>query len=321
MERSNYEEIEENHQERSGGFIKKFLVFLFFIFILVILSTYLFLPYRNIDFSASEEESNFTLDGNTSKMQFYQNMRYATKNISYNIGNCMSEKERDARGALEILENRTILSFYEDETNPEIKMRCNSSDLMKGDLFVAGEGGPSKIIKSGKFHIIEEGEIVLRRDSSCSEPKVALHEILHALGFDHSENPNNIMYSVSACGLSLGKEIPKYINSLYEISPHPDLVLDSADGNVKGSRMSLNISVKNEGLSSSKKNSTLKVVAGGDTIKEMSVQKISPGEGIKTQLRNIFIGNADVDSIKIIVDYDLEEMNKNNNNITLDKQF
>ena len=62
---------------------------------------------------------------------------------------------------------------------------------MKEGLFIAGEGGPSNITKSGDFSVITHGSILLIKESKCERPNIAIHELLHALGFDHSENPNN----------------------------------------------------------------------------------------------------------------------------------
>jgi len=74
----------------------------------------------------------------------------------------------------------------------------------------------------------------LLRKSSCSTPNIAIHELLHALGFKHSSNPENIMYHITQCEQNISKDMIDYINELYAIPSLPDLKLHNTSAKLKG---------------------------------------------------------------------------------------
>ena len=53
-----------------------------------------------------------------------------------------------------------VISFYETkESDAEIIVDCsNDFEKLEGNLFAAGEGGPSKIINTSQFKVIKEGK-------------------------------------------------------------------------------------------------------------------------------------------------------------------
>ena len=99
---------------------KVFFGFLFTLIVVFLLGVYWFLPFgETFEFEFIQKNSNFTLSSNVNSsldFQFYQNMRYPNKEISYRIDNCPLQKKDDMERAFDILENETILSFSPVQT-------------------------------------------------------------------------------------------------------------------------------------------------------------------------------------------------------------
>ncbi len=298
-------------------YIKTILTSILIIFIISMLWLYWFMGVGDLEFSTKPRDPSFSLSlTGLSQMQFYENLRYRDSNISYKISDkCTLQKKSDATRAFEILENITILDFYDVNNNEEILVSCQSQQVPQGGFFVAGEGGPVNITKSGEFRVIEFGKILLIRDSKCSNPNVAIHEILHALGFGHSKNSDNIMYNTSKCSQEIGKEIPELINSLYSIPSEPDLVLENITPETHQRYLDINLSVKNSGLQDSEK-SIVKIYADSEVIKSIDVKPLEIGTGIKFMLKNIPIKKFN--ELRVIIDYEFNELNKKNNEIVFE---
>ncbi len=181
--------------------------------------------------------------------QFYPNMRFKTGRISYYFGNeCPKEKTNNMVQAFRYLENRTggKLEFY--EKNPgDISVRCGKEFEAGGGLYVAGEGGPILIINGSLFNVIIEGQILLLYSESCSY-NIEVHELLHVLGFDHSPDSRSIMYNVSNCNQVLAEDIVNEIIRLYSYESLPDLTFGEISASKKGMYLSMNFSVRNQGL-------------------------------------------------------------------------
>jgi len=84
-------------------------------------------------------------------LQFYPNMRFPSKYISYKIYECSDEQTNKMENAFLILENYSILEFYPVKDNEEISVSCNNEKRTIGKFIIAGEGGPTEIISSGNF--------------------------------------------------------------------------------------------------------------------------------------------------------------------------
>jgi len=132
---------------------------------------------------------------------FAENLRFNHNVISYYISNkCSLSRKYSMKEAFSLFAGEMkVISFSEvySEENADIEVKC-SDDFVELDdnLFAAGEGGPSKIINTSIFKIIEKGSILLYYDKKCTYPIVEMHELLHVFGFAHSDDPLNIMYSV-----------------------------------------------------------------------------------------------------------------------------
>ena len=243
------EELIEVEEKR--GPLKLLLVLMLISVMIGLLFVYWFVPLNSVSFGSFSGNSNFSLDSN-SQMQFYENMRFPETRISYHINDCPLQKEDDMQWAFEILENKTILDFYPVVSEPEISVTCDSRNKLDGSLFIAGEGGPTNITKTQNFNVILSGSILLLRDSSCEIPNVAIHELLHVLGFDHSSNNENIMYNLSNCRQTIGDDIIDLINELYSFESLPDLTLENVSAIMNRRYLDTNISVKNYGLQNSR---------------------------------------------------------------------
>ena len=297
---------------------KDVLSFVFFLLVVGLLVFYWFLPLDEIEFGfSSPGHTNFTLNSsNEENMQFYPNLRYSEARISYRIEACTLQKEDDMRSAFKVIEDKTVLDFYEVSSNEQILVTCESGTKFQGEFFIAGEGGPTEITQAGDFNVIEKGGIVLIRDSNCENPNVAIHELLHALGFDHSQNPENIMYEVSRCNQEIGQDTLNLIDELYSIESLPDLLFEDASASMSGRYLDVSMTIRNNGLIESGMSKVL-VYADGDLIKELDVEEIPIGSGKIITMTNILVLQSSVSDLRLSIDYSQRELKKGNNEITL----
>ena len=301
------------------GLVKIFLSLLFILIVVGLLAFYWFFPLNDIEFSIGDRNSNFSLPGEglDTKGQFYSNMRYLNSDITYSITNCSLQKKGEMEQAFDILENKTILRFYLVNFNEELSVTCDPKPRIEEGLFIAGEGGPTNTTKVGEFYVIFNGKVLLLRESDCDKPNIAIHELLHSLGFKHSNNKNNIMYNVSNCNQEIGEDSLKIINELYSIPSYPDLSVNNASAILHKRFLDLNLSIENIGL---KNSGSFKVLVYVDNkkIKEIELANTEIGRGWVLSFSNILVLDLNVNEIKIIVEYNGEELDKRNNEIILD---
>ncbi len=295
---------------------KSFFSIIFLLIVIVLLILYWFVPLNSSDFFVKTKETNFTLDNN-SNMQFYPNMRFPESEISYKIDDCTLQKKQDMERAFEIIENLTILNFYPVNSNEEISVSCSSTNKIEEGMFIAGEGGPTNITQGDNFNVIFHGSILLIRDSKCSTPNVAIHELFHVLGFNHSENPNNIMYYVSKCRQEIGSDMVDLINNLYAFPSYADLVFENVSATLEGRYLDANFTIRNYGLKNSD-SIKVKIYADGKKIKEVDIKPVNIGYGISISLVNVFIMQLNVDELEFRIESDFPELDKENNNVFLE---
>lgn len=296
-----------------------FLLFVLIFGTLGMVFVYFFFPLNPIDFvSDTPLNSNFSLNSSIpAEMQFYHNMRYTNSQISYKIDeSCNLKRKDDMTRAFEMLQEKTILRFYPVSSDEEISINCSDEVIVNKQYFIAGEGGPTEIIRTPNFDVILKGKILLLSDSKCEKPNVALHELLHALGFDHSKNRYNILYNISDCKQILGEDIPATINALYSIPPKADLAFNDVKANMHSRYLDINTTIQNQGLKDAPA-SRITIYADNKKVKEQSLEEIKVGYEITMLFQNILISQLNVQEITVEIEASFDEIEKSNNKIKL----
>ena len=298
---------------------KTILSLIFILFVVALLVLYWFIPLETITYGiGSPTHSNFSLNSyDNQSMQFYKNMRYPGSDISYAIDNCPLKKMDEMKQAFEAISDKTVIDFYPVVGDEEISVTCDSKAKIEGGLFIAGEGGPTNITQSDRFNIIHKGSILLIRESKCPRPNIGIHELLHALGFDHSNNPNNVMYSVSKCDQTIGQDTINLLNFLYSFPSQPDLAFENVSASMRGRYLDVNITIRNNGLKDSEKTEIF-IYADNKLIKEVDLDILKIGHGRIIVLTNIFILKKNIGELKFFIDSDFKELDKANNQVTLE---
>jgi hypothetical protein len=207
--------------------------------------------------------------------QFYPNIRFPERDISYALDpSCDGKKEASMLTAFSIISSKTVLRFslLQDGKQPRIRILCSdiAPEADEKRHFVAGEGGPSELVNVSNFHVIMESKISLYRVDKCPAPQIALHELLHALGFNHTSNPESIMYPVSSCDQEIDESVLQEINRLYSIPSAPDLVVDSVSASRVGNMLSFQANISNRGLKTTK-SANLSIYSEGKFLKSFSL--------------------------------------------------
>jgi len=297
----------------SKTFSKTFYFFAVLLFFLLLVSAWLFLPYQTGRFERVSGNTNFSLyEYGKEEMQFYKNMRFPDSRISYKMDNCPLQKANDMERSFEKISEITPLAFYQTNKDEEILITCKERTVIEGNLFIAGEGGPTKIIPGENFNVILNGEILLLRNSDCPEPNVGTHELLHVLGFNHSNNPNNLMYPVSKCGQIIGEDIIELLNQLYSIPSYPDLSISDVEAIMHGRYINLNFSIQNQGLKDSKSNE-INIYADNRIIKTLDIKPLEIGQGMVISLTNLGVTQVSFNELKIEINSAYEELDTKNN--------
>jgi len=293
-------------------------ILLISLFLLLLFSFLYFSPFKYKQFNIlnNQTDFNFTLNTSDQLNLFYPNMRFSSSNISYKFYNCENPKIEDMIKSFNIIQNLSVLTFYPVDDDEEISIFCEQRKENFNKFSIAGEGGPTNITISGNFKIIKKGEIHLIKKSDCNTPNVAIHELLHVLGFNHSINKLDIMYNVTDCNQKINPSLISYLNNLYSIPSLPDLEIDNPSFIIHGRFLDLNLSIYNYGLVSSKESSLL-VYENDKKIDNFSVEELCVGCGRIISLGNIGIPQNNIKNISIEIKTNEEELTKENNKINI----
>lgn len=253
---------------------------------------------------------------------FAENLRFNHKNISYFIEpSCSDIRVSAMKEAFRIFQNKMgIISFYEiNYPEADISVGCSDNFIKLGEnIFRAGEAGPSKIINTTNFNIIQKGKILLYEDPKCERPVVEIHELGHVFGFDHTSNPRGIMYNLSYCNQKITPGMVDLIKKLYSIKPLPDAKISELSAVKKGRYLDFNITVVNEGLRKID-NIDLTLFANGEKIKTIYLDGIPIGYTKTLSATNIKLPSMDIKTVDFILDNEskVEELNEENNAIQM----
>lgn len=301
-------------------------VFDFFIlvvlFLLLISGGYLlYLHYTAEDVALEEFRAQIGTELPRSSNQFYSNMRYPSSEISYSLSQSCSVKRRaDFLRGVEYLEERTILDFYEVSRDAEISVVCSNLAPRPDEEghFIAGEGGPSFIINSSKYSVITSGRIALYRPETCEESKIAVHEMLHALGFDHNGNEESIMFPITNCDQELDQEIIDEIRRLYSEPSVGDLLIENIVANITGRYLNFDITVANVGLRDIT-DSGLYIYVGGEVVEQFELKDIDLGAKRHLSVTNLRVPRG-TQNVRFLVRTSEPELTTANNEATLTSQ-
>jgi hypothetical protein len=313
------------------------IVTTFILVFLILASVYLFYylkQNRTVIPVINEINSNLTITTTTAPQKIYTttpllfpNIRWAKMPISvYTVTeNCSSAQISEASNAMKIWEEKTngTVSFVSGQSsNADVTVDClkDSSSIREGRKIVrkVGEGGPSSVFDTGLFNLTVKGKIYLFTSSvGCDRPIIAMHEMGHVLGLDHSENPNSVMYEYEECNQDITPEIISTLSSLYSYPAKPDLYFANASASQKNFYLSINFTVKNQGLVDSDP-TTVSVFVDGKEIKTVSMDSIKPSQGYAYFIGNIFV-SSQISKLELFIDpqNNLDELSKSNNAVTL----
>jgi len=253
---------------------------------------------------------------------FSESLRFNHDDISFNIEeSCSNKRATSMREAFQIFEDKMgIITFNEiGDNSADISVGCSDDFIELGEnLFAAGEGGPINITNTSNFKTIQKGKIFLYEDQRCERPLVELHELSHVFGFDHSLDPNNIMYNVSICGQRISQDMIDLINELYSIKPLPDARISELTATKRGKYLDFNITILNEGLVEIE-NISLTLLSNNKVIDTISLEGIGIGFGRTLRAVNLRLFSGSISTIDFVVDYEsvVEELDENNNVIQM----
>jgi len=252
---------------------------------------------------------------------FAEKLRFNHNRISYFIeDDCLGARKDAMVEAFALFaKEMKIVSFYEVAADADIDVGCSDDYIPLGEhLFAAGEGGPSRIINTSGFKTIEKGKISLYTEPRCDYPVVEIHELCHVFGFDHSLDPNNIMYNISNCEQKISDDMVTLINDLYSIEALADAVLSDVRAVKRGKYLDFNVTVLNEGLIGIDE-TDLAIVVGDRVVQVMEMGEIGIGYGRTLKATNIKLPSSGIDSIDFVVDRDddVRELNEGNNAVTM----
>ncbi len=306
-----------------NGFFEAILIILLVITI-IYGSYYLYqnFPRESIQL-IEQKESEIKVINQVPSKQFYDNMRYSNRKINYHISElCPESKTKKMLEALDLLESKTILIFNPTSKSESVlNILCSdiSPQAEEENHFVAGEGGPSRVINSTLYSVILEGKIALYRDGNCDNANIAIHETLHALGFDHNNNKKSVLYPTLKCDQEIDLEIIESINKLYRTESLPDLLFEKVNATKSGRYLNFHIEVLNRGLVNSK-SVIVGIYADGEFIDLFDLEDISIGSKKIIDVQNLKVP-LNAKEIKFVIDYEnkINEISEDNNLVSFSK--
>lgn len=265
------------------------------------------------------EPSSPTLPAPTQEKskQFYPNLRFKDRVITYKFDpRCTEAKENQMAQTFKLFEDRTVVSFTETSGDPDLYIACSelAPEPEAAGHFVAGEGGPTRILNGTLYTIILESKISLYEEEQCSEPHIAVHELLHVFGFDHNNDRTSILYPTLDCAQVYNSYFFERINELYAADSLPDLVPSNITLSKAGRYIEFTIDVSNQGLDLAK-NIQLGLYADNKIVDTFDLGDIDIGTKKVFTVRNLRVTSG-ASQLEFRVDPEnaQSELSESNNN-------
>jgi hypothetical protein len=234
-------------------------------------------------------------------------LRFDHTEISYFIQDSCGENRKDSmKEAFDIFHGVMEIVSFEPARNKQladILVECSETSEELGDnIYAAGEGGPSKIINTTHYNIIEKGKISLYRNTGCASPVVEIHELCHVFGFDHVDDKRSIMYNISNCDQKITQDMVDLIKDLYSVEPLPDVRIADLVAVKKGKYLDFNISVLNEGLKDIGE-IDVTIVFEEKVVKEFNLGSLEKGFRRTLHVTNVKLPSRNAQAVDFYLDY------------------
>jgi len=280
-------------------------------------------PGELIDFNVVLPEDGAALENATDTLEmFYPNMRFVSNNLSFGFtGECTPDKKERVYEAFNIIATETkILSFKESLANPKIVIFCSEVEKETTEnTYIAGEGGPEKVLNSTLYPIIGGGRVYLygtKKESNCEYPVVEIHELMHVFGFNHIKNKSSILYPYLDCEQKLDVEIIDELRRLYSIEPKAELKIKEANVSKSGVYLNFDIKIENIGLIDAKNNVLRIKTSSSSLIKDFELDDIEPGTTQTLKVQNLKLPSRNTDGVVIEIITETKEFYPENNILT-----
>jgi hypothetical protein len=288
----------------------KILVYLTLIVLIMLLSYSAYFIYDNFPreptaFESFKLNESYASGISLNATQFYPNMRFVDRTISFEIEPaCDESKLKNIRGGLNVISEKTSLRFFESKNNPQITYYCSeiAPDPSDESHFVAGEGGPTDIVNASRYSVILKAKVSLFRPERCDEPKISVHETLHALGFEHMSSKESVMYPLTDCSQKLDESIIEELNRLYKGDSLPDLGIEQVSAVKKGKYIDFMTVIMNKGLKDSAK-SGLEVYGDGTLLDSFDIGELEVGSRKFLNISNM-LGERSINELKFVIKED-----------------
>jgi ssRNA-specific RNase YbeY (16S rRNA maturation enzyme) len=258
-----------------------------------------------------------SMEVKTQLSMFMDSMRFDKNNLSYSFVECNEKMKDRMKKAFRIVSNETgVLYFYESE-NPEILIYCSEQTKeQRNTTYVAGEGGPNKVILSDLYSLIIDGKIYLHemKRESCEYPIVEIHELLHVFGFDHINNKSKVLYPYINCQQRITEDIISELQRIYSEKPLADINLKNLSATTHGTYLDFEITVQNRGLIKAE-NIILEISANNKTVETLEIENLTPGISQTIKAKNLFVKSLNIKQVKFKVNTSTEEYFQNNNQL------
>jgi|GEM_PF-834069 len=271
---------------------------------------------KNIESSTLAPLLYANIRWNHMPLKVYLNVSSGLDLPQFTLSNLESVRE-----AMQKWENSTnkIVSFVEVTNAEESDIVVNWVKTFEmGGRKILGEGGPV-VRDTGLFNLTVRGEVyLLTQKVKCLDVVTATHELGHTLGFDHSNNPEDIMYPTASCSQRITEAEVRTLSELYKIEPKPELYFLNASASKPGKYLNLEFAVKNSGLIDSSPTS-VSLVLDNKTVKSFNIPKLEPGETVVIRISNILIPSFNTFQLFVDLENYNNEIYEENNYVTLVK--